>query len=111
MPYEQVFSQNTEFFSTCNPDLIEEALIEYLRNKLNIEPQVNGTKYKMKFTIETTGQDNLVSKTDMCVRMLKVDDEKTAIEFTKLNGNNVLFHEHFNEITKNVLNFSNDSLL
>ena len=87
--YEKVFAQNTEFFSTCNPDLIEEALVEYLRTKLNIEPSVNDKKYKVKFTIETTGQDNLVSKTDMCVRMLKVDDAKTCVEFTKLNGNNV----------------------
>jgi hypothetical protein len=64
--------------------LIEEALVEYLRNKLNIEPSVKEDKYKIKFTIETTGQDNLVSKTEMCVRMLKVDDSKNCVEFTKL---------------------------
>lgn len=27
----KVFAQNTEFFSSYNPDMIEEALVEYLR--------------------------------------------------------------------------------
>lgn len=29
--YFKVFNQNTEFFSTYNPDMIEEALLEFLR--------------------------------------------------------------------------------
>jgi hypothetical protein len=41
---------------------------------------------------------------------LKVDEERVCVEFTKVNGNNVLFHEHFNDITKNVLDFSNDTV-
>jgi len=28
--YEQVFNNNTEFFSTYNPDMIEEAFLQYL---------------------------------------------------------------------------------
>jgi len=90
--------------------MIEEALIEHLRGKEKIEPSVNKDKYKIKFVLETTGQDNLTQKTDICVRILKVDDEKVCVEFTKTSGNNVLFHEHFNEITKNVLDFSNDTV-
>ena len=58
--YEKVFAQNTEFFSTCNPDMIEEALIEHLRQKEKIEPNVNKTKYKVKFSLMTKGQDDLV---------------------------------------------------
>lgn len=50
----------------------------------------------------------MTQKTEICVRILKVDDQKVAVEFSKVSGNNVLFHEHFNEITKNVLDFSND---
>jgi len=41
LPYEKVFAQNTEYFSTCAPDMIEEALIEHLRGKEKIEPVVN----------------------------------------------------------------------
>jgi len=55
LAYEKVFAQNTEFFSTCNPDMIEEALVEHLRGKEKIEPSVNKDKYKMKFALETTG--------------------------------------------------------
>lgn len=110
LAYEKIFAQNTEYFSTCNPDMIEEALIEHLRGKEKIEPSVNKDKYKIKFVLETTGQDNLTQKTDICVRILKVDEEKVCVEFIKTSGNNVLFHEHFNEITKNVLDFSNDTV-
>jgi len=88
--------------------MIEEALIEHLRGKEKIEPTVNKDKYKIKFALDTTGQDNLTQKTEICVRILKVEDDKVCVEFTKTSGNNVLFHEHFNEITKNVLDFSND---
>ena len=28
--YEQIYNKNTEFFSTYNPDMIEEALAEYI---------------------------------------------------------------------------------
>ena len=31
--YQKVFATNTEFFSTYNPDMIEEALLEYLKNE------------------------------------------------------------------------------
>ena len=111
LAYEKVFAQNTEFFSSCNPDMIEEALVEHLRSKEKIEPAVNKSKYKIKFTLCTKGQDDITQNTEFCVRILKVDDEKVCVEFTKINGNNVLFHEHFNEITKNVLNFSNDTVV
>jgi len=50
----------------------------------------------------------LTQKTEICVRILKVEEGKYAVEFSKVSGNNVLFHEHFNDITKNVLDFSND---
>jgi len=48
--YEKVFSQNTEFFSTYNPDMIEEALISHLRDTMKIEPsKISKEKYKIKF--------------------------------------------------------------
>lgn len=52
LDYEKVFAQNTEFFSTCNPDTIEEALVEHLRNKMSVEPKVNKDKYKIKYSLE-----------------------------------------------------------
>jgi len=48
--YEKVFSQNTEFYSTYNPDMIEEALISHLRDTMKIEPsKIIKEKYKIKF--------------------------------------------------------------
>ena len=47
--YEQIFNQKTEFFSTYNPDMIEEALVQYLHNEYKVEPIVNKNKYKIKF--------------------------------------------------------------
>jgi len=39
--YERIFNKNTEFFSTYNPDMIEEALIQYLVDEYKVEPRVN----------------------------------------------------------------------
>lgn len=30
--YERIYNNSTEFFSTYNPDMIEEALVQYLTN-------------------------------------------------------------------------------
>lgn len=48
-PYERVFTNNTEFFSTYNPDMIEEAFLQYLA-KDKIEFKASKNKYKIKFT-------------------------------------------------------------
>jgi hypothetical protein len=47
--------------------------------------------------------------TKIVTRILKVDDKTCCVEFTKSDGNNVLFHEHFNNISKMALNFANDT--
>ena len=69
--YEQLFSHKTEFFSSYSPDLIEEALVCYLR-KDKIEPAINKDKYKIKF--KKTGSDELNSEraddVEICVRIL-----------------------------------------
>jgi signal recognition particle receptor subunit beta len=51
--YEHVFTNNTEFFSSYNPDMIEEALLHHLKHTENVEAKVNKEKYKIKFTLET----------------------------------------------------------
>lgn len=57
LQYEKVFGTNTEYYSTCNPDLIEEALIQHLNEKEQVEPKVNKEHYKIKFQLVTKGQD------------------------------------------------------
>jgi len=111
LDYEKVFAQNTEFFSTCNPDDIVTALLDHLRTKEKVEPKVSKDKYKIKFELTTTGQDETVQTTKITTRILKVDDKTCCVEFTKSDGNNVLFHEHFNNISKSALNFANDAVV
>jgi len=53
--YERVFDTNTEFFTSCNPDLIEEALIQHLKEKEQVEPTINKDHYKVKFKLVTKG--------------------------------------------------------
>ena len=55
--YVKAFSTNTEFISSCNPDLIEEALVTYLKEKEHVEAKVNKEHYKIKFKLTTKGQD------------------------------------------------------
>ena len=109
--YERIFANKTEFFSTYNPDMIEEALCEHLRQKENVEPVVNEKKYKTKFTLKTQDQGDQEQETEICIRILQVDDQRVCVEFNKVRGNQTRFHEHFNEFKKNVLNFSNDAII
>jgi hypothetical protein len=54
--YERTFANNTEFFSTYNPDMIEEAITQKL-HKEKIEPsKVSKDKYKLQFTMQTKDQ-------------------------------------------------------
>jgi len=84
-------------------------LVDFLRNKEKTEPKISKDKYKIKFDLTTKGQDETVQVTKMVTRILKVDDKTCCVEFTKSDGNNVLFHEHFNNISKMALNFANDT--
>jgi hypothetical protein len=59
--YEKIFAQNTEFFSTYNPDMIEDSLLDNLRQQ-GIEPFKNTKdRYKLKFTISTQDQGGTVN--------------------------------------------------
>lgn len=86
--YERVYAHKTEFFSTYNPDMIEEALSETLfKQKEGIKAvKKSNDKYKIKFTMMTKDQSGLEIEVEMCVRVLRVDDKKVCVEFMKLNG-------------------------
>ena len=113
--YEQLFAHKTEFFSTYNPDMIEEALVNQLR-KEKIEPVISKNKYKIKFT--KLGKDdfdnNVADDIEFCVRILLVPDEqKCCVEFTKVKGRQTTFLKHFENYKNddNCLAFANDTLL
>lgn len=80
--YIKAFEMKTQFFSTYHPDAIEHALCQYLRNQQKIEPKVNENKYKVKFQLVTQDQGEVAQQvTDICVRILKVNDDMSCVEF------------------------------
>eukprot|EP00356_Strombidium_inclinatum_P007966 CAMPEP_0170481584 /NCGR_PEP_ID=MMETSP0208-20121228/1965_1 /TAXON_ID=197538 /ORGANISM="Strombidium inclinatum, Strain S3" /LENGTH=472 /DNA_ID=CAMNT_0010754319 /DNA_START=29 /DNA_END=1447 /DNA_ORIENTATION=- len=109
--YVHVFNQKTHFFSTYNPDMIEDALTEYLKNQVKLEPKVHDHKYKVKFTLQSKDQGDQAHETEICMRIMKAEGDKVCVEFSKLSGNQIRFHDHFKEIKDKVLNFANDANL
>ena len=94
--YERVFNNNTEFFSTYNPDMIEETLVNYLK-KENFEFKVRDDKYKIKYTLRGTDdfENNVQDNVEICVRILQVDNCKVCVEFTKISGRQTTFLKQF----------------
>ncbi len=70
--YVKVFAINTEFFSTYSPDMIEDALANYIRNQLEIEPIFTKNKYKIKFFV--IDEEEKKPDIEICVRILKISD-------------------------------------
>lgn len=108
--YEKIFAQNTEFFSTYNPDMIEEAFIKHLRNE-GIEPKTHEKKYKTKFMIKYSDQGGQEQEIKICMRILGVGEDEYCVEFQKLDGDQIRFHQYFSEFKDTVLEFANDTNL
>jgi hypothetical protein len=67
-------------------------------------------KYKIKFDLQSTDQ-GVDSVVGMCVRILRVEDEKFVIEFTKTGGDENKYLKHFKEFKDVALNKLNDTNL
>jgi len=106
--YLGLFSQNTEFFSSYNPNMIEDAILDYLRQQ-GVEPSKNAkNKYKVKFAMTSDDQARKGNKVEMQVQILKVDEKKVCIEFTRLSGDRQCFNEHYATFKNEVLRNMND---
>lgn len=111
--YDDLVAHKTQFFSSYNPDMIEEAFIAYLRAE-KCEPLVSKGKYKLKFTrygkddFNPEASDNI----EMCVRLLYVpDQELCCVEFTRLSGRQTTFLKHYENLKTQVLAPFHDSVL
>ena len=105
----KVFELKTQLFSSYHPDIIEDAILSHLRNVAKIEPKINEKKYKIKFQLVSKDQGDQEQVTEICIRILKVDEETICVEFQKLSGNQTRFHDHFSEFNTNILGFANDT--
>ena len=57
------------------------------------------------------GANGDIQNTEVCVRILNVDDQKVCVEFTKGgHASAVLLRKHFDEILESALAFSNDAI-
>lgn len=110
--YEKLFAQNTEFYSTYNPDMIEEAIIELPKKEKKFTIQkANDKKYKLKLLIDTTDQSGAISNIQMQIRILNVDNSMVCVEFMRLEGDKQRFIEHYQEFKNELLKDMNDTLL
>lgn len=108
--FEPLFDlKNTLMYTTFNPDIVENAIVKHLED-LEIKYKCNKEKYKIKFDIEKTEKD-IKSVVGVCIRILKVDDEKSVIEFTKTGGDENMYLRHFKDLKKNALAKMNDANL
>lgn len=94
----------TLFVIDAHPDEIEEVLLTHIREQEKVEAIISDSKYKTIFKLNSMDQGGLSQETEICVKLFKVDDQNTAIEFQNMGGSQYRFYEHFNNYKKNVLN-------
>ena len=79
-PFIKASQNDTEFFSSYNPELIEKKLVKYIEDVLDTTPTVSPKKFKISFEqktvedIENGDEIDMELKTGIQVRILKVDD-------------------------------------
>ena len=81
--FEPVYDfKTTQLFSSYNPDQIEQLILKHLVDH-DVQYKCSENKYKIKFEIEKTTKQGQNNSVGFCIRILKVNDQKYAIEFTK----------------------------
>jgi hypothetical protein len=79
--------------------------------KNGIKPKVNECKYKLKFNMVSKDQSGNNQEVQMCCRILKVNEEKVCVEFSKVGGDQFRFHKHFLDFKDKILFSLNDATL
>ena len=94
--FDDSVAQKSQFFTSYNPDLVEDALVAYLAS-VKIEPIVSKGKYKVKFTLfakcelDPEANDNV----EMVVKILAVPDKNMySVEFSRQSGHQTTFMRH-----------------
>lgn len=80
--YVNCYDQDTVFFSTYNPDLIEKQLILSFKADGIQDYQVSKDKYKVKFEkVGIDEQDNTEDAVQMTMRISRVNESTYAVQF------------------------------
>jgi hypothetical protein len=80
--YERLYQFNTEFYTSYDAKIIEEKFVNYLRRK-EMSYAFTPTKYKLKFN---DFLDDPQKQVEICMKILKVNDEINCIEFKMVKG-------------------------
>jgi len=90
----RVINKNTELFSTYDPDTILETILDYLKEMGYDKFTVSKDKYKVKLQFINKEQE----QGEMKVEILKADEKKVCIDFTKLDGDSLVFYKEFGNL-------------
>ena len=101
--------------------MIEEMLKTHVASVMKENPKSSQKKYKTTFKVRTSDENlvgeveeeskfNPVYENEICVRLLKVNEDTVCVEFTNLEGPQLPFLKVFNEI-KMALDCTNDVLM
>ena len=111
--FDDSVAHKSQFFTSYNPDLVEDALVSHLAS-IKIEPIVSKNKYKVKFTLfakdelNPEANDNI----EMVVKILAVPDKNMySVEFSRQAGLQTTFMRRVKELQSSTLDKFNDSVL
>lgn len=108
--YTQVFDQATDFFSSYNPDMIEQRLLQSLKDEGIKDVKMGKNKYKYTFQkIGTDEQSNTDEAVLMTIRITKVNAEKVAVQFQRLQGTKIAFLKFYQQYKQIILNNFHDT--
>ena len=80
--YVNVYDQDTVFFSSYIPDIIEEKLVKSLKDEGVKNYQISKERYKVKFEkIGIDEQDNTEDAVLMTMRITKANSNTVAVQF------------------------------
>ena len=94
------FVKNTIMYSTYEPEFIFAQLIGKLQDQ-DITPNIHSKKWKLTFDIfreQTEDEKKADLPQEGCrirVELLKIDEDKVCIDFSRLNGNSWFFFQQF----------------
>lgn len=109
--FDPISDVSTCIFSYTSPDDIEQMITQELE-KIEIEPHVHESKYKITFTLgpqqhggfdEESGIDIEDPGVEYCVRLYKAGENKVSIEFKKVSGDVMKFNKGFEDFKNNYL--------
>ena len=92
--YLGVIAKNTELFSTADPDTLLDSILAYATALGYTEYKLSKDRFKLKRPV--LNEKN--QKVEIKIEILKVDENKACVEFTKLDGDYLTFIDEFNLI-------------